>query len=75
MKRAPSLRAPSHSNCDLRLRLDGVEWIDRNLLAILALSLELDHAIDIAVQRVVLRLEDVGADVELGSALLDEDAA
>ena len=55
--------------------LSLVELVNGDLLAVLAVTLELDGAVHQGEQGVVLALADVGAGVDLGAALTDEDVA
>src|SRR5690606_9031837 len=65
----PALQPSPLTSQDSRLR------IHRHLHPLLVLLLELDDPVDVGVQRVVLREEDVLPRMELGAALLDEDRA
>ena len=52
-----------------------IELVDGDLFAVLAVALEADGAVHQGEQGVVLALADVGAGVDLGAALTDEDVA
>ena len=50
-------------------------FVNRDLLAVLVLALELYSAVNESEQSVILTLSDVGAGVDLGPALSDKDIA
>ena len=68
-------RKTGRARCPPRLRLLCDLFVNRDLLAILVLALELHDAVHEGEERVVLTLADVDAGVDLRSALSDEDVA
>ena len=49
--------------------------VNRNLLTILAQTLEADNTVGLGKQRVIAADADVGAGVDVGAALADQDVA
>ena len=66
------MKSTARRRCFLCFLLGGV---NRNLLTILAQTLEADNAVGLGKQRIIAADANVGAGVDVGAALADQDVA